>query len=68
MAEHPVMIKDTKSEEAVKQWLLGRAVILEPPVCDENGKAITVPGCPICRATEHYKWATKALFLILHCW
>lgn len=68
MAEHPTVIKEGKSDEAIKQWLLGQAVIQEPPVCDENGKELSVPGCPICRVSEHYKWATKAMTVIFHCW
>lgn len=56
------------SDEALFKWMLGEAIIEEQPICDENGLAITVPGCPICRVSTHYKWAVKALDVIFHCW
>ncbi|MBL4606348.1 MAG: hypothetical protein JKY01_00770 [Pseudomonadales bacterium] len=57
-----------KSDEAMQKWMMGEAVIEEPLIYDENGKAITVPGCPICRVSEHYTWLSKSLLLIFHCW
>jgi len=56
------------SDEAMRKWMLGEAVIEEQLIYDEDGKPITVPGCPICRVSEHFTWMTKSLSLILHCW
>ena len=62
-----MMSDDEKKAEAIKQWLLGEAVIEEEPVLDEYGQVITVPGCPLCRVSEHYKWASKALITVFRC-
>ena len=57
-----------RSDEALKKWMLGEAVIEEQLIYDENGRAITVPGCPICRVSTHFEWLSKSLSLILRCW
>lgn len=61
------MREDEKKAKAIQQWLLGKGVIEEEPVRDEHGRIITVPGCPLCRVSEHYKWASKALVTIFRC-
>ena len=56
------------SDEALRKWMMGEAVIEEQRIYDEDGKPITVPGCPICRVSVHFTLLSKSLFLILHCW
>lgn len=56
------------SEEALKKWMMGEAVIAEQRIYDENGKALTVAGCPICRVSTHFEWLSKSANLIFRCW
>ena len=57
-----------RSDEALLKWMLGDAVIEEQQIYDENGRAITVPGCPLCRVEVHFGWLVKSLSLFLRCW